>query len=314
MKQQITIPKAESLEDTGRQPCDKTASLSRAPRRSRSLAAPASERNNSAVDFMLYHLTRTVIVVLQALPLSIVARLGRAGGALAYWLDARHRRVALQNLQRCFATEKTPAEIRALARENFRRIGENYASAANTAAMSAEEIKRVLEVAGAEKICPPASGPTPATRVVAIGHFGNFELFARLDIFAPGIKMATTYRGLRQPAFNRLLQSLRAHSGCQFFERRTDSDALKEAMNQPGLILGLLADQHAGRRAPRFPFSGTNARRALRRRSLPCAIIVHFTQGFVIAPAWGAGGLNSATKFHSVNTGNRVPRKQLRVT
>ena len=75
---------------------------------------------------------------IQALPLTWVARLGRAGGALAYWLDARHRRVALHNLTMCFGGEKSPAEIRALARENFRRIGENFACAVKTAAMSFE--------------------------------------------------------------------------------------------------------------------------------------------------------------------------------
>ena len=84
----------------------------------------------------LYLIARALIAIIQALPLKLVARIGRAAGALAFWLDARHRRVALQNLQMCFGDEKSPAEIRAIARENFRRIGENFACAAKTAAMS----------------------------------------------------------------------------------------------------------------------------------------------------------------------------------
>src|SRR5260370_16855182 len=78
------------------------------------------------LDRLLYFIARGLVGLLQALPLVWVACLGRAGGALAYWCDARHRRVAVRNLARCFDREKTPAEIRALARENFRRIGENY--------------------------------------------------------------------------------------------------------------------------------------------------------------------------------------------
>jgi KDO2-lipid IV(A) lauroyltransferase len=91
---------------------------------------------------------------------------------------------------------------------------------------------------------------------VAIGHFGNFELYARYGQFMPMFKTATTYRGLRQPSINRLMQSLREKSGCLFFERRTDAAALKAAMAKPGTILGLLADQHAGNNGLRIPFFG----------------------------------------------------------
>ena len=50
---------------------------------------------------IVYYLARALIAFIQLLPLSLVARLGRAGGALAYQLDKRHRNVALNNLQMC---------------------------------------------------------------------------------------------------------------------------------------------------------------------------------------------------------------------
>src|SRR5437867_11978685 len=130
------------------------------------------------MDTLLYCLARAAVAFLQALPLRAVARLGRAGGATAWWLDRRHRRVALQNLALCFGAEKSPAEIRALAKENFRRIGENYASAIKTVAMSPEELKPYIQFVGAEKVLPHQPGPGPQSRIIAIGHFGNFELYA----------------------------------------------------------------------------------------------------------------------------------------
>jgi len=205
---------------------------------------------------LLYGLARAVIAALQALPLRFVARVGRFGGALAYWLDARHRRVILDNLQLCFGAEKSPKKIRALAKENFRRLGENYCCAAKTAGMGNDEIKRVLEVSGAEKFYAPQPGQPLPSRVIAVGHFGNFELYARCAMFTPGCQFATTYRALPQPALNKLAQSLREKSGCLFFERRTDADALKSAMNRGGIVLGLLADQHAGDKGLRLPFFG----------------------------------------------------------
>ena len=208
------------------------------------------------MDKLLYWIARAVVAFVQALPLPMVARLGRAGGALAYWLDARHRRVALRNLTMCFGQEKSAAEIRSLARENFRRIGENFACAAKTASMTYEELKPFVEFVGDPKILAPPTGQKPPSLIVAIGHFGNFELYARFGQFCPAFQCATTYRGLRQPSLNRLMQDLRERSGCIYFERRTDGSALRAAMNQPGLLLGLLADQHAGDSGLRIPFLG----------------------------------------------------------
>ena len=88
------------------------------------------------MDTLIYFFACGAVTFLQALPLVWVARLGRAGGVVAFWLDGRHRRVALKNLTMCFGHEKSPEEIRAIARENFRRLGENYAGAVKTAAMS----------------------------------------------------------------------------------------------------------------------------------------------------------------------------------
>jgi KDO2-lipid IV(A) lauroyltransferase len=200
------------------------------------------------MDTLLYWPARALIALIQVLPLTLVARLGRLGGGLVFWLDARHRRVTLSNLTMCFGNEKSPDEIRALARENFRRIGENFASAVKTAAMTFDELRPHVEFANTDRLQPPRR------IVVAIGHFGNFELYARFHQFAPGYQCATTYRALKHPAFNQLMQQLRERSGCLYFERRTDGPLLRTAMARPGIILGLLADQSTN--GLRGPFLG----------------------------------------------------------
>lgn len=197
------------------------------------------------MDTLLYWLARAVAAFIQSLPLDVVAKLGRAAGGLAFRLDARHRRVTLQNLEMCFGAEKSPWLIQTLARENFRRIGENFACAVKTASMTAEELRPHIEFAGIERLQPPRR------IVVAIGHFGNFELYARFHQFSPGYQCATTYRALNHPLLNQLMQDIREKSGCQYFERRADGPQLRAAMHQSNIILGLLADQSiTGLRAP----------------------------------------------------------------
>jgi lauroyl/myristoyl acyltransferase len=197
---------------------------------------------------IIYYLARVLIAILQWLPLPLVAQIGRFGGRVAYRLDGRHRRVTLDNLRMCFGGEKTDEEILALAKENFRRIGENYCCAIKTAAMSAEELQPHVEVVGPERLQPPRR------MVMAIGHFGNFELYARFQNFSSGYQCATTYRALKQPELNAILQSVREKSGCLFFERRTDGPLLRAAMHKDNLILGLLSDQSS--RGMRAPFLG----------------------------------------------------------
>jgi KDO2-lipid IV(A) lauroyltransferase len=207
-------------------------------------------------EMPLYLLARAVVALLQALPLRWVARLGRAGGGLAWWLDARHRRVAVRNMTMCFGQEKSADEIRVLARENFRCIGENYACAVKTAAMTFEELEPHIEFIDEPGLRPAAARRENSNIVVAIGHFGNFELYARIIPIVPGYQFATTYRGLRQASLDRLLRSLRERSGCLFFERRFDAKALKASLNAGGILLGLLSDQHAGEGGLRIPFLG----------------------------------------------------------
>jgi KDO2-lipid IV(A) lauroyltransferase len=207
--------------------------------------------NLNEMDSALYFFARLLVAFIQSLPLIWVARLGRVVGGLAYRLDARHRKVVLSNLTMCFGAEKSPDEIRAIAAENFRRIGENFACAVKTAAMSIEDLRPHLEFAGVERLPRKTAGEPLPNIVVAIGHFGNFELCARFGQVRPDYQCVTTYRALKQPAVNRLMQRMRERSGCRFFERRTEGSLLRGVMQQRGIIMGFLTDQSTpGLRGP----------------------------------------------------------------
>lgn len=220
---------------------------------------------------LLYWFGKAVVRCVQSLPIDFVARLGRSLGALACTVDRRHRNVAKANLRRCFP-EKTEAEIETILREHFRRLGENYACAIKTSSVRFEDVLARCEIVGIEKLATPerssfvgpykeftaqgTPGAAPSNRIVAIGHFGNFEIYALLARCLPGYKHATTYRGLNQPALNRLMEELRNNSGCLFFERRSGVRELMRALQAKGLLLGLLSDQHGGRNGVWGPFFG----------------------------------------------------------
>jgi KDO2-lipid IV(A) lauroyltransferase len=207
------------------------------------------------MDRPIAFLIRGAIAVLQLLPLPWVARIGRLGGGVAYWIDTRHRRVAINNLKMCFGNEMSSGEIKKLARENFRRIGENYLSAVKTFTMSVEQMKPHLEIVGGGKAFAWREGG-PISHVFAIGHFGNFELYTAIPQLSAEHSGATTYRALKGEAFNRLLLEYRERSGVRYFERRTQGAELRTALRSELLILGLLADQADRTHGVSVPFLG----------------------------------------------------------
>jgi Kdo2-lipid IVA lauroyltransferase/acyltransferase len=227
------------------------------------------------MDTLLYLVARTLIFCIALLPLRLVVMLGRAAGSLAWRLDKRHRKVALENLEATFKNEKSPAEIRAIAKENFKRIGECYVGALKTSQMSDAAIRKILVLKGVENIDPEVL-KNRGNVAFASGHFGNFELQARSRAYLEGYRLLATYRGLRQASLTKIMVQLRAKSGALMFERRSESDELKAAVREGGKMLGLLADQHAGDRAPRLPFLGrdcsTSTAPAIFARRYGCAL------------------------------------------
>ena len=194
------------------------------------------------METCLYLFARALVAITQCLPLRCLGRLGRCGGALAWHLDRRHRQVALENLAVCFP-EKPTGEIRALAKENFRRLGETYACILKTGTMNAEAISKILDTEGYPQLEKILQANPDERILLAVGHFGNFELFAWIKLAVPSGQVVTTYRGLRQRKLTELMLALRKASGCLYFERRDEGAHLKETLKQPSILLGLLADQ-----------------------------------------------------------------------
>ena len=107
-----------------------------------------------------------------------------------------------------------------------------------------------------ENILPHEADAGPQSRIVAIGHFGNFELYARFGQFCARLTNApTTYRALKQPELNRLLQCCAKDRAASFLSGARTAPRCKAAMNDTSFILGLLADQSSAA-GLRMPFLG----------------------------------------------------------
>tara|TARA_B100002052_G_scaffold296742_1_gene325846 strand:+ start:156 stop:1082 length:927 start_codon:yes stop_codon:yes gene_type:complete len=220
------------------------------------------------VNTILYLIASSFVNIIRLFPLKLIGLVGRQIGFVFYYIDGRHRRVAVNNLSNCLGNSRSQKEIIALAKENFRRLGEVYLSALKTAFIPPEKLSGILSVRGDNLIDRSKldDGSDPSY-MLAVGHFGNFEMYGKSGHFEPGYDLGTTYRGFKQPWVDKLIKSLRGKSGCTFFDRRFDGAKLKKFMARSKTITGLLADQSAGRSGILLPFFGhpcsTNAAPAL---------------------------------------------------
>jgi KDO2-lipid IV(A) lauroyltransferase len=196
------------------------------------------------------------VSLVQSLPLGFVAWLGRRLGDLAWWLDWHHRRLALVNLDIAFGPELARRPRERLARTNFRLIGESVLCTLKTAAMDTSDIRDRLLVVGLNKIRPWIERTEVPGVVIAMGHFGNLEMFDFAARELPWMEVASVYRRSRSSLINGVLERVRRNCQCRFFDEATQQRQLRTLLRQGNVILGLMGDVSGGPRGRSVPFFG----------------------------------------------------------
>lgn len=208
---------------------------------------------------LLFFPVAAVIALLQSLPLAWAAWLGRRLGGLAWWLCWRHRRQALVNLDIALGADRTPAEREAIARENFRLLGEAFLCAIKTSGMERAEVAQRLQVVGMNKIRPWIERSEVPGVVIATGHFGNIEMYDFVARELPWMEVAAIYRRSPSPVVNHVLERVRRDCRGIFFEAGLQAKKLREFLRGGNVVLGLMADVNAGPHGRAVPFFGNIA-------------------------------------------------------
>jgi lauroyl/myristoyl acyltransferase len=208
---------------------------------------------------LLFLPAAAVVSLLQSLPLTWVAWLGRRLGGIAWWLCWHHRRQALVNLDIAYGGELPRAERERIGRENFCRLGEAFACALKTADMDLAEVTGRLQVVGLNKLRPWIERTEVPGVVIATGHFGNLEMYEFAVRSLPWMETAILHRQSPNPLVNRILERMRRDSHCHFFEARSQLADLRAMLAGGNLVLGMMSDLSAGPRGRAVPFFGQPA-------------------------------------------------------
>jgi Kdo2-lipid IVA lauroyltransferase/acyltransferase len=192
------------------------------------------------------------------LPLRAGLWVGRRIGDLLWLALPRRRAVALGNLARAFAGERSDAEMRRLGRQSFEHVGMNIIEGCVYFFRPPSVLLSRVDFAGAEHAEAAVVAAEGRGILVLAAHYGNWELLAAshaLSVFP----LSVVVRPLDHPLMDRLVDRFRRRSGVELIGKRRALGEILDALRR-GRMVGILLDQNASRTEGVFaPFFGAPA-------------------------------------------------------
>lgn len=169
-------------------------------------------------------------------------------GTIAYLIDKRHRKVALDNLKQAFSYEKKAQEIRAIARNVFKHLARIPFEIGWSLQMNTHEFTHHCIVTGRSNL-RDAYAKGQGVLILG-GHIGNWELLP-IVIMASGFPVSFIYRPLDFAPADRFLFQYRSRSGGKPIPRKGAMRKILSPLRKKECV-GILLDQDSGHTAGIF--------------------------------------------------------------
>ena len=204
--------------------------------------------------WLQYAAVQAVSATVGLMPMRTVRRCGRRLGALAFRVDAFHRRIALENLRRAFPG-KNPGEVSATARAVFEHFGSLLLELMRFAQLSSEQMQGLIDTEGEERVWQAYSRGRGV--LFFTGHFGYWEMQATTQPLR--VKAVSVLaRPLDNPRLHRMLEHIRTRTGNTVIYRQGALRKVLRALSENRGV-ALLIDQHLQTDAVQVDFFGRPA-------------------------------------------------------
>lgn len=190
----------------------------------------------------IYAFGRSLLLGLEMAGLAAGRRIGAAIGRICYWLDAKHRRVGIENVIKARGMPKTEPEARRIVRGMYEHLGISMAEiAATDRLLRAGRLGELVKLVGLENVREALSHGRGA--ILAVAHLGNWEP-AGVHFSREVRPLWSIVRPLDNPLLDGYLESLRQRTGQVIISKFKAADRMREAL-QANQMLGVLMDQDA---------------------------------------------------------------------
>lgn len=192
------------------------------------------------VNFLQYLVVAIMARILNGLPGPVAYRIGEVLGIIAFFIDRRHRRIALGNLHLAFDGEFPPEKINSIARATFINLGRTLVDVCRMSRINPKNADRIFAFKGMENLNRAKEKGKGVLFVTA--HFGPWELLATASALK-GEPVNVVVRPLDNPYLDRTINRLRARFGNRVITKKKALKTVLAALNQ-GENVGILIDQN----------------------------------------------------------------------
>jgi KDO2-lipid IV(A) lauroyltransferase len=185
-------------------------------------------------------------------PLSILSRklclsLGQTLGLAFYYLDKRHRLIALSNLKIAFGKELPPSELKRIARNSFMHFGKTFMDIIKLPHLGEEKRNALINVEGEENLLKALREKKGALLFSA--HYGSWEITP--FFLAKKGKLSVIARPLDNRLLEKELLKLRTSQGAHVIYKHQATKKILQSLRAREMV-AFLIDQNVLRQQAVF--------------------------------------------------------------
>ena len=215
---------------------------------------PRNKVRRPRLDYLIYLVVRLVVAFAQMLTIEQSYTLARFLAWIVYKVDARHRKVGIENLKLAFGDQYSEAERDQIVRGVYVHFCSMLMEILHTPRKLhlTNWRERVVLVQHEALMDQRITGGRPM--ILLTGHYGNWELAGYVfGLF--GFPTVSVARTLDNPYLDRYLRGFRERTGQSLIPKTGGFDQMVEVL-QANRMLSFLADQDAGQRGLYVDFFG----------------------------------------------------------
>ena len=174
------------------------------------------------------------------LPMSVANFFSDTIGILWFYIDKRHRRITLDNLNHAYKNEFSSSQIRSLGKKVFKNLASILFEVGWSTHLTETQLMEYFTIKGMEHV---KNAHKKGKGVILLScHMGNFELLTTA-FGRTGYKVYGVYRKLDFKPLERLILETRQRFGVQLIALKGASKKI-DAILKNGDVVGTLLDQN----------------------------------------------------------------------
>jgi KDO2-lipid IV(A) lauroyltransferase len=219
-------------------------------------------------------LIRLTLLFFQIVPETLALALGRGVGLLWYHVLRYRRALVMDNLRQAFKGEKSGAQIRRIARNNFIHYGTVVIEFMRIPVLTKESLEKRIRLRGREHLQNALARGKGA--ILLCGHYGNWDMMAIAQAMQ-GINAYVITKRVKNEAIDSVWMRVRQSRGVRFISSEESQLTILKVL-KTNQVLAIVFDQHRpGTMGVRVRFFGRPASTmravALLALRMKCAVV-----------------------------------------